>query len=187
MLLEQYIQQAKKIYEFKIGVAGEQSDDFTDKLESCLQKYGLLKLSPGKKTPLQERPLDFPNLKNERVTYFEAELEYPTTTQVLKDYISNCCDCQEGMVLVRNAGDMQEMYQEELDGQKVYQSKLETEELESADPKAQDHVGGNRVMSLLAELEKARTEREIDPVKGAPKGESSDISEDGNNKSAIGS
>ena len=82
---------------------------------------------------------------------------------------------------------MQEMYQEELDGQKVYQSKLETEELESADPKAQDHVGSNRTMSLLAELEKARSEREIDPIAGTPKGESNDISENGNNKSAIGS
>tara|TARA_B100000902_G_scaffold217089_1_gene206330 strand:+ start:1984 stop:2550 length:567 start_codon:yes stop_codon:yes gene_type:complete len=187
MLLEQYIQQAKKIYEFKIGIAGEHSDDFTDKLESALQKYGLLKLSPGKKTPLQERPLDFPNLKNERVTYFDAELEYPTTVQVLEDYIGHCCDIQDSMILVRNQNDIQEMYQEELDGQKVYQTKLETAELESADPKAQDHVGGNRVMSLLAELEKARTDREIDPVKGAPKGEQADISEDGNNKSAIGS
>lgn len=187
MLLEQYIQQSKKIYEFKIGIAGEQSEGFTDQLESCLQKYGLKSLSPGKKTPIQERPLDFPNIQNQSVTYFEAELEYPTTSQVLKDYIAQCCDCVEGMILVRNTADMQEMYQEELDGQKVYQSKLETEELESADPKAQDHVGSNRTMSLLAELEKARSEREIDPVAGAPKGESSDISENGNNKSAIGS
>ena len=62
MLLEQYIQQSKKIYEFKIGIAGEQSEGFTDQLESCLQKYGLKSLSPGKKTPIQERPLDFPNI-----------------------------------------------------------------------------------------------------------------------------
>jgi len=187
MLLEQFIQQSKKIYEFKIGVAGELSEDFTDRMESCLQKYGLKNLSNGKKTPIQERPLDFPNLQNEQVTYFEAELEYPTTSQVLKDYIAHCCDCTEGYILVRNMNDMQETYQEESKDKAVYQSKLETEELESADPKAQDHVGGSRVMSLLAELEKARGEREVDPAAEAPKGEQADISEDGNNKSAIGS
>lgn len=187
MLLEQFIQQSKKIYEFKIGVAGDLPDGFTDSMESCLQKYGLKSLSNGKKTPIQERPLDFPNLSNQHVTYFETELEYPTTPQILEDYIASCCDCDRANILVRTAGDMAETYQEADTNKEVYQNKLETTELESADPKAQDHVGGNRVMSLLAELEKARNERENDPVDGAPKGEQADISEDGNNKSAIGS
>jgi len=187
MLLEQFIQQSKKIYEFKIGVAGELPEDFADKMESALQKYGLKSLSTGKKTPIQERPLDFPNLRNEQVTYYEAELQYPTTVQVLKDYIGHCCDIVDSNVMVRNVNDMQEVYQDADTNKEVYQNKLETVELESADPKAQDHVGGNRVMSLLAELEKARNERDVDPVDGAPKGEQADITEDGNNKSAIGS
>src|SRR6056300_1073079 len=107
MLLEQFIQQSKKIYEFKIGVAGELPEDFADKMESALQKYGLKSLSTGKKTPIQERPLDFPNLRNEQVTYYEAELQYPTTVQVLKDYIGHCCDIVDSNVMVRNTNDMQ--------------------------------------------------------------------------------
>ena len=36
---------------------------------------------------------------------------------------------------------------------------------------AQESVGDSRVMNLLKELEVARKEREIDPMAGAPKGE----------------
>ena len=183
----EYLTESKKTYEFKVGIAGALPEGCEDTLKTSLAKYGCTSLSKGKKTPIQERPLDFPNLQNEQVTYFEAELEYPTTSQVLKDYIAHCCDCTDSHILVRNMNDMQETYQEESIDKAVYQSKLETEELESADPKTQDHVGGSRVMSLLAELEKARGEREVDPAAEAPKGEQADISEDGNNKSAIGS
>ena len=51
---------------------------------------------------------------------------------------------------------------------------------------AQANVGTDRVMSLLAELEKARNERDVDPVDGAPKGESQDIKNEENSKSVIG-
>jgi len=52
---------------------------------------------------------------------------------------------------------------------------------------AQDSVGGNRVMDLLKELETARKEREIDPMDGAPTGESKDIKDTENTKAVIGS
>jgi len=47
-------------------------------------------------------------------------------------------------------------------------------------------VAGNRVMDLLKELEVARKEREVDPVAGAPTGESKDIGESENSKSVVG-
>ena len=52
---------------------------------------------------------------------------------------------------------------------------------------AQEAVGTNRVMDLLKELETARKEREIDPMDGAPKGESADIKDTENSKAVIGS
>lgn len=51
---------------------------------------------------------------------------------------------------------------------------------------AQESVGDNRVMDLLKELEVARKEREIDPMEGAPKGESKDIDNKENATSVIG-
>ena len=67
-----------------------------------------------------------------------------------------------------------------------YETKLETEEMEQADPDAQDKVAGNRVMDLLKELETARKERNIDPKKAQSKGESKDIDARENTKAVIG-
>ena len=71
----EYLTEAKKTYKFKFGVAGELPEGFIDSCESCLQKFGLINMTPGKKTPIQERPLDFPKLQNVETTYFEAESE----------------------------------------------------------------------------------------------------------------
>ena len=75
---EKYLTEAKKTYKFKFGIAGELPEGFADGCESCLQKFGLVNMSPGKKTPIQKRPLDFPKLQNVETHYFEVELSYPT-------------------------------------------------------------------------------------------------------------
>lgn len=182
MLLENYIQTAKKQYEFKIGVAGPIPEGFADTLETALQKFKGT-ISPGKKTPIQKRPLDFPQLDNVEITYYEATLDYPTTPQIMREYVGNCCNIDQAHVIVRNVNEPQEAYQ---DAQQdaPYETKLEAEDM--GGESAQEEVGTSRVMSLLAELEKARNERDIDPVDGAPKGESADISTEENTKSVVG-
>ena len=179
----QILTESKKTYEFKIGLAGEMPETFPDTLETALQKFDVISMSNGKKTPIQERPLDFPQLQNMEVTYFETELNYPTTSQVLQEYLGQCCGIDQSYIVVRNPMEPQEQYQEETqDGE--YVAKLTTPELESID--GQGEVAGNRVMDLLKELETARKERGFDTVDG-PVGESSDIDDSENTKSAIGS
>jgi hypothetical protein len=51
---------------------------------------------------------------------------------------------------------------------------------------AQEDVAGNRVMSLLKELETARKENEHSGAEGAPVGESSDMSDAENTKAVVG-
>lgn len=181
----QILTESKKTYEFKIGIAGEREEGFEEALETCLKKFDLLNMSNGKKTPIQERPLDFPQLQNMEVTYYEAELGYPTTSQVLQEYIPKCCHCLQTHVIVRNVNDPREEYQAPK-SDAPYESKLDTLEMEQADPKAQDSVAGNRVMDLLKELEVARKERNTDPMEAAPKGESKDIDDSQNTKAVIG-
>jgi len=185
-MLEKYLTESKKTYEFKIGVAGEIPEGFEDRLETAMQKFSVANMSTGKKTPIQERPLDFPQLQNMEVTYYEVEVNYPTTVQVLQEYVGKCCGIDKSHIIVRNMKEPQEAYQEEANGQETYTAKLTTEELES-DPKAQDSVGSARVMDLLKELESARKERDNDPMEGAPKGDSADIGDTENSKSTIGS
>ena len=181
----EYLNESKKTYEFKIGVAGELPEGFEDRLEQGLQKFALVNLSAGKRTPITERPLDFPQLQNLEVTYFEAEVNYPTTVQVLQQYLGNVCSVPQSHIIVRNPNEPQELYQEPKSEDGAYEAILNTEDM--GGESAQDNVAGNRVMDLLKELEKARSEREIDPVEGVHQGESKDISDDENTKSPIGS
>ena len=181
--LSEILTESKKTYPFKIGVAGEVPEHFEEHLKTCLEKYKVLNISAGKKTPIQERPLDFPQLQNMEVMYYEVEVQYPTTTQVLQEYIGKCCDVHQSHIIVRSPNEPQEEYQEPKDD-KVYEPILTTEELDSEG--AQDKVGSNRVMELIKELEKARQERDHDPAAAAPKGESKDIDASDNSKAVVG-
>jgi len=180
----EYLTESKKTYEFKIGVAGDVPEDFEDHLEIGLKKYGLENLSSSKRTPITERPLDFPQLQNTQVTYWEAEVTYPTTVQVLQQYLGEICSVPQSHIIVRNPNEPQEEYQETKEEQ-AYEAMLNTEDM--GGESAQDSVADNRVMDLLKELEAARKEREIDPVEGVSVGESKDIGDTENTKSPIGS
>jgi len=182
------LNESKKVYSFKIGVAGVLPEHFTDHLESALKKFGVSNLSSGKTTPIQERPLDFPQLQNMEVTYFEADLTYPTTPQVLRGYLSNICTVPEASIMVRNANEPLERYQEDMPAEgesETYETLLTKEDMGGTS--AQGDVGPSRVMELLKELEQARKEREHDPAAAAPMGESEDIADKTNTKSPIGS
>jgi len=151
-----YLTESKKTYEFKIGVAGELPENFEDMLETSLQKYGCSNIAAGKTTPIQERPLDFPQLENCEATYFEISCTYPTTVQVLQEYIGQCCGVKQSHIIVRNPNEPQELYQEETSSD-VYVAKLTVEDM--GGESAQESVGEDRVMNLLKELETARKEQ----------------------------
>jgi hypothetical protein len=175
--------ESKKTYEFKIGVAGNCPDDCVDNLETALKKFSVINMTSGKKTPIQERPLDFPQLQNMEVTYFEAEVEYPTTSQVLQEYLGKCCGIDQSYIIVRNMNDPREEYQKPKDTA-PYEAMLTKEDM--GGETAQEDVAGNRVMSLLKELETARKENEHSGAEGAPVGESSDMSDAENTKAVVG-
>ena len=180
----QVLTESKKTYEFKIGVAGPLPEGFEDTLETIFKKFGANNLTSGKKTPIQERPLDFPQLQNMEVTYFELGVEYPTTSQVLQEYVGKCCGIDQAYIIVRNINDPREEYQEIKDNA-PYETMLTKEDM--GGESAQENVAGSRVMSLLKELETARKENEHSGAEGAPVGESKDIDDSENTKSTIGS
>jgi hypothetical protein len=179
----EYLNESKKVYSFKIGVAGDLPENFENMMETALQKYGVVKMTAGKRTPIQERPLDFPQLKNTNITYYEVDLSYPTTSQVLQEYVGQCCGVHQSHIIVRNPNEPQELYQQETD-EGEYVAKLTVEDM--GGETAQDRVGTARVMDLLKELETARKERNNDYIGEAPVGESKDISDVENTKSPIG-
>mgnify|MGYP001546414041 CR=1 FL=1 len=180
----EYLTEAKKTYKFKVRVAGELPENYADRLESALTKYEIVGISAGKKTPISEKPLDFPQLQNMEVTHYDVEVSYPVTAFVLEQYLVAETGVGHSHVIVRGEGDPIEGYQQPTD-KTPYESFLNTEEL--GGESAQSEVGENRVMDLLKELETARKERDIDPVDGIKPGESKDIDKKQNTKSPIGS
>lgn len=182
----EYLTESTKTYNFIIRIAGELPENCEDKMEAALNKYEVVKFNKVKTGPISEKPMDFPQLQNIEVTHFDAEVKYPITSHVLEKYLSDNIPCKHSHIIVRGEGDPVEEQQGEVED-KPYEAKLNTPELEQADPNAQDTVGGNRIMDLLKELEEARKEREIDPINGVKAGESKDISDKENSKSPIGS
>jgi hypothetical protein len=151
------LNESKKVYPFKIGVAGELPEGCADSLETALKRFNISKMTAGKKTPIQSRPLDFPQLENVEVTYYEVDLHYPTTTQVLQEYLGKSCGIDQSHIIVRNPNEPQEEYQEAASDE-PYEAMLNTEDM--GGESAQADVGESRVMDLLKELEKARKETE---------------------------
>jgi phosphoketolase len=181
---KEYLIESKKTYKFKVGIAGDLPEGFADRMETALERFSLVNMSNGKKTPIQESPLDFPQLKNTDVTYYEVEVNYPTTSQVLAEYLGNVCTVPRSNIIVRNPDEPIERIKEIKDDG-TYETILTKEDLESES--AQKDVGGNRVMDLLKELETARKERDNDPLEGVKPGTSKDIGESENAKSVVGS
>tara|TARA_Y100000389_G_scaffold190065_1_gene214531 strand:+ start:752 stop:1309 length:558 start_codon:yes stop_codon:yes gene_type:complete len=180
----QFLTESEKTYKFFIRVAGEIPEGFVDTMEGNLNKYEVVKLSAGKRTPITEKPLDFPQLQNMEVTHYEAEIKYPTTAHMLEQYLVANCGVPHSHIIVRGEFDPIEQQQAEKTDE-PYEAKLTTEDM--GGESAQESVGGERVMDLLKELETARKEREIDPMEGAPTGESKDIGDTENTKAVIGS
>jgi NACalpha-BTF3-like transcription factor len=181
---KQLLQESQKTYKFKIRVAGELPEGFEDRFKTHMKKFEVVNMGAGKRAPITERPLDFPQLQNIEVTTYEVEVKYPTTSHILEQYIVQNCMVPHSHVTVRGEFDPIEEQQSQEEPTE-YQTLLTTEDMGGVSD--QPNVGTNRVMDLLKELETARKEREIDPMEGAPKGDSKDIDENQNTKSPIGS
>ena len=154
-----YLTESAKSYDYKIKVAGEIADDFASKLESALAKFEVAKMSAGKKTPIMTLPLDFPALSNEQVTIFDVTTNYPASSNVMKEYLSDILRVPATRIVVRKPNEPTEEYQDNMQvAQKSeYVNKLMDIEYKDA-PKvnAEDFHSAKANMGLLKELQKDR-------------------------------
>ena len=176
--------ESKKTYNFIIRVAGDLPEGCESTMKTALEKFDLVSFNGPKRTPIQETPMDFPQLQNMEVHTFEAEVSYPTVGHILERYLVDCCCIDHTHLNVRVPGEPVELEQQE---------KVDTEykpiigEDDMGGESAQEAVATNRVMDLLKELEVARKERGYDPTEGVPTGDSKDIKNTENSTSAVGS
>jgi len=159
-----YVAETKKEYKYVLKFAvSEMPDSTVDILEACLTKYELKEASAFRKTPIQESPLDFPNVKNTPVFICNVTLGYPGSLDFLRTYICNNLGIPPGQLAVYSENDPRQIETDLFlersaagfrDG---YQTKLGSDYEESGD---KNMYGETYNVSFLKELEKVRKERE---------------------------
>lgn len=108
---KEYLTENKKQYDFKIKVAGTLTNEQEDVLKSGLEKFVTTKFKKAGKTPIQELPLDFPNVKNMEVNIYEVSVEYPTTQHELTEFVAQTLKVNRSHVVVKRPGEPSEEYQ----------------------------------------------------------------------------
>ena len=178
----EYLTESKKTYAFNIKVAGDVSKNFAEDLRGALGKFSIVNLTKGKRSPIQEVQLDFPELKNESVTVYELEIHYPTTPQVLEQYIADVCKCSKSHLCVRGANEHARTLEQEDFKKENAEALLTNSDMGGAS--AQDKVGDKYISSFLKDLQTASKDR---AQKDQPKEKAPEAMPEGTSISLIGS
>ena len=104
---------AAKKHDFRVKVAGEFTLEQEAKLKSMLERFQVDAFKKVGVTPIQQFPLDFPQVKNCEVSIFEVTLEYPTTQQELTEYLTQGLSVSKQNLVVRRPNEPSEEYQHE--------------------------------------------------------------------------
>lgn len=108
---KEHLNESQKRYDFRIKIAGDFTTEQETNLKKILEKYVVSNWKKTGKTPIQELPLDFPQVKNCEVNIYEVTLDYPTTQFELTEFIANQCGVNRSHLAVRRPGEPTEEYQ----------------------------------------------------------------------------
>lgn len=149
---KEYLSESKKQYPFKIKVAGEFSKEQEKTLESLLDRYAVVKFKKSTTTPVQELPLDFPQVKNCEVHIYEVTLDYPSTQFELTEYLTTGLSVNKQNLVVRRPGEPIEEYQHQ-EGEKREGALLDDPDYkEAGNPKFEDYYGDKYNTGFVKEL-----------------------------------
>ena len=176
---KEYLTENKKVYSFKIKVAGELPDKFQETLKTSLDRCKVMTFEKIATTPIQKLPMDFPGHENVEVSIFEVICEYPITPPEVAVHVKSS-GIPESRFRVRGSGEPSEVDQALMDS------------TESADPMAdakvnhKDYFGDDFNKGFLKDLEKTAKARKKENGQGEyklPKGKQDKAGA----KSALGS
>lgn len=153
----EYLLESKeeKKYSFKIKIAGDLPEHCEDVMETALKKYQVAKFTKTKTTPIQAKLQDFPTLENLQVNIFDIDLEYPTTSAVLTNYMIEQTGITADRIRVRSP---LEDAESELNAEhlEVDKKALLTQDYQKENN--QNSVGDKGVSNFLKDLAKVRKE-----------------------------
>jgi hypothetical protein len=188
--LREYLSENKKVYSFKVKVAGDLPENFQENLKKSLEKYQIVTLEKMT-TPIQESPMDFPELANKEVTIFDLVVEYPITAPEISNVVKDM-GMSEECFRVRGSSEPTEYDQLLVKDEDKTALLSDPYYKESTNAQHKDYFGADFNKNFLKELAKAAKERTkelgIDKAKPDALGESPKLKADkAGAKSAIGS
>jgi hypothetical protein len=151
-----YLAENKKVYSFKIKVAGDLPENFIKDFKTRMDRCGIVTLDETSRTPVQALPIDFPELKNLEVHIIEFVSEYPVTAPELSKELVEM-GLSEEHFRVRGSEEPSEMDQAILD-QLVGHGLVENPATE-VKVKHKDYFGDEFNKGFLKELAKTAKER----------------------------
>lgn len=106
-----YFHDSERVYSYTLKLACDSvNEDCINAIETKLQRLDLVKLGEFKGSPLQENPLDFPNIHNTSVQTCEFEVKYPSSTDMLERMVSEALGMPRGSVIVYTENDPRKTY-----------------------------------------------------------------------------
>lgn len=159
-----YIAESKTEYNYVLKFAvNDMTDMMIDQLEAALKKYELKTASAFRKTPIQESPLDFPNVKNTSVYICDITMLYPASLDFLRIYICNSLGISPANLAVYSENDPRQietdLYVDRTSAEykKKYITRLGSDYPETSE---KELYGETYNTDFLKELEKVSKERE---------------------------
>ena len=154
----EYLIESSKIYEFRVKIAGEITDEHMERIENHMERFGLESISKPKRTPIQKQPAGFSaSVKDSAVNVFEVSTNYPATPQQITAILQDILDLPESHVVTVNKNDPEEIAREAASDAKEEEYKpilVNDYEEEKLDPTYGDEYNAN----FLKELETRKYE-----------------------------
>ena len=157
--------EAAKEYAYKVKLAvNDLSEEQKDSMEAALAKFDLRDMGKFSNTPIQQHPVDFPNVRNSEVHIAEFILGYPVTVHELRVFLSNKMNINQQEIAVYNAYDPRNQANDEAIAIRDGIDEDEYTPALGSDYPVEDEkplYGMDYNEQFLADLEKARKERDI--------------------------
>lgn len=158
-----YLTESAKEYAYRIKFAvNSLESDQKGALEDALAKFDLHSIGKFTESPIQQSPLDFPNVRNSKVFTCEIVLGYPVTVDELRQFISDKVAINQQEIAVYNSYDPRDAYNIEkvaitAGKDENYKPALGSEYSEDTKPT----YGAEYNENLLKEIDDARKERVV--------------------------
>jgi hypothetical protein len=150
---KEYLTESKKIYEFKVKIAGECPKDCQAQIKAALAEFHVASVSAARRTPINPHYADFPDHKNIRMTIFDVTTDYPANSMQVRERVASGLGMAQANVKVKTIGEEHEYEINHAHDERTGEAIIGTD----YEPSTNGHLYGEKYnLSFLKELGKEK-------------------------------